>query len=57
MPVTKAGKEVTGVERDVLGRPRILAANEASRLWGDICCLQKPSAASDVRSGGARWGS
>ena len=30
----KGRYSVIGAEKDVLGRPRIVAANEASRLWG-----------------------
>ena len=33
-----------------------MAANEASRLGGDICCLQQPRAASGVRTGVAVQG-
>ena len=59
MPVTKAGKASLGQKRTSSAGFGIVAANEASRLrgggGGDVCCLQQPSTASGVRSGGARW--
>ena len=52
----KSRESVIGAEKDVLGRPRVVAANEASCLERDVCCLKQSSAASGVRSGSARWG-
>ena len=55
----KGWQSVIVAKKDVPGRPQVVAANEASHLGGgggNICCLQQLSAASGVRSGGARWG-
>ena len=52
----KSRESVVGAEKDVLGRQRIVAANEASCLWRDVCCLEQSSTASGVRSCSARWG-
>ena len=49
-------QSVVGAEKDVLGRPRIVAVDEAGCLGGDVCCLEQSSAASSVRSGSAHWG-
>ena len=50
----KGWESIIGAKKDVLGRPRFVAAYEASRLGGNVCCLQQLSAASGVGSSGAR---
>ena len=52
----KGWESVVGAEKDVLGRPWIVAADKAGCLRGDVCCLEQSSTASGVRSGSARWG-
>ena len=54
----KSRESVVGAEKDVLGRPRIVAADKSGCLGGggDVCCLEQSSAASGVRSGSAWWG-
>ena len=49
----KRWQSVVGTELNVLGGPRVMATNEASRLWGNVCRLQQQSMASGVR--GSRW--
>ena len=52
----KGRESVVGAEKDVLSRPRIVAADEAGCLGGDVCCLEQSRSVSGVRSGSARWG-
>ena len=51
----KSLESVVGAKKDVLGGPGIVAADKAGCLGGDVCCLEKPSAASGVRVGSAQW--
>ena len=44
----KGRESIIGAKKDVLGRPLVVAAYEASRLGGNVCCLQQPSVASCV---------
>ena len=35
----KGRESIIGAEEDVLGRPRVVATNEVSRLGRNVCCL------------------